>query len=346
MLKTDTKTTYQPLPIPTYHNKVKGDTVALTEFLEKKKLNRVSKSCRGRHEIIPVDDLTPIDSQRNTNTSWIKKVLTLSVGFDEIAAGIIQVCRDPETGKNYVWDGAGRLALASATGVTSLDCWVVDMTQAQQNAAHYFVYTQKTSSRNFKPGEIFINAYEHGDREAIAFADTLKSLGMRIQGAHDYWVPRVSSSEKMKYPTCAERSVRLALRIASNDISVVRHARDTIVEAGWNDDQIRSDLLPGLALVYTCYPELMRNGLNKCFRSYFQSLAGTVVQSKLRFKEAGGNMHNREAESVAIGIIKHFHASPSMTSSQKNVIRLVRIKAYVAERMNTSDSSDNDDIDD
>jgi hypothetical protein len=329
---------YSVIDTPNYHHKVIGDVVNLTEYLQKNKLDKVVRGTNGRHEIIPVKDLIPLESQRNAKTAWIKKAIKLSGGFDAVAAGIIQVARDPNTGLNYVWDGAGRLAIAEATGVPGLHCWVVDMDV--KDAAHYFVYTQKTSNRSLKADELYINAYEKGETDAQQFADVLLRLGMRIQGAHDYWVPRVTISERTNYPRCNERSIRYALSIAEGDESVVRFARDTIVNAGWNDDEIRKDLLPGLTMVYMCYPEMMRNGLSKSFRSYFQSLAGTVSQGKLQFKQMGGNMHNREVESVAIGIVRGFRASPSMKPSQTNIVTMVRINQYVTKRMNQQFDTD------
>lgn len=324
--------TITTIDVPSYHTKVSGDTEKLTKSLEKKQLNRAIKSAPAYFEVIDVRDLEPLESQRNAKTTWIEKALKLSGGFDSVAAGIIQVARDPETGKNYVWDGCGRLALAIASGVPTLNCWVTEM--SKQNAAHYFVYTQKTSNRGLQPGELFINAFEFGDPKAVAFADTLKRLGLRIQGADDYWVPKVPLAVRAQYPTCKERSVKRALFYAAGDETIVRFARDTIVQAGWNDDQVREDLLPGLVIVYMCYPEMMKNGLSKSLRSYFQSLAGTVTQKKLSFKDQGGNMHNRESESVAIGIIKCFRDSPAFKAGYKATVTEKRIKQYVYQLMN------------
>jgi hypothetical protein len=311
---------------PDYHNKVTGDVIDLTEYLEKHNLARVLDASTGRHEVISVEDLIPLESQRNAKTAWIKKALKLSGGFDTIAAGIIQVARDPSTGINYVWDGCGRLALAQAAGVSELNCWVVDL--SPKTAAHYFVYTQKTSNRNLSADELFINAYETGEDSALDFADVLYRLGMRIQGADDYWVPQVRAFEKSNFPKCNERSVRHALRLANGDESVVRFARDTIVNAGWNDDMIRKDLLPGLVLVYMAYPELMKNGLSKSLSNYFVAIANIVTQGKLQFKQMGGNMHNREVESVAVGIIRGFRDSPLFKPHYSNVITLKRIQEY------------------
>jgi hypothetical protein len=347
---------------PSFHSKFKGDARELIEAIVKKGLNReVNSLRRGHHEVLAPQQLTPLESQRNAKSSWVKKALTLGDGFDRIAAGLIQVARTPN-GENLVWDGCGRLALAEACDIQDLDCWVFDL--SAQEAAHYFVYVQKTSNRSLKPGELFINAYEKGATEAVEFAEVLKRLGLRIQGADDYWVPRVTIAQRKDYPEVRERSVKQALKYAGKagydldltnlsdsrkttvlkmtDEDIVRFARDTIVQAGWNDDQIRQDLLPGLVIVYKCYPELFFNGLNTNFRSYFKALAGTVTQGKLEFKKIGGNLHNHEAESVAIGIVKGFHGSPCKTPSQGQIVVLKRVHEYLKTLSN--DVSEDEDL--
>lgn len=342
------------LAVPTFHSKFKGDAKELIENLIKKGLNKENNQTRrGRHEILTPSQLTPLESQRNAKDSWVKKALKLGNGFDRIAAGLIQVARTP-SGENLVWDGCGRLALAQACNIQDLDCWVVDLTP--QEAAHYFVYVQKTSNRSLKPGELFINAYEKGEAKALEFGELLKRLGVRIQGSDDYWVPRVPLAQRKNYPEIRERGIIQAMKYARkagpdistitkmsnlrerawlgmSDEDIVRFARDTIVQAGWNDDQIRQDLLPGLVIVYKCYPELFFNGLNDSFRAYFRALAGTVKQARLEFKHIGGNMHNHEAESVAKGIIYSFRSSPSIKAGQANIITEKRIESYVLNLM-------------
>jgi hypothetical protein len=348
---------------PVMHDKFKGNAAELLKLLIKAGLTKeVNGGRRGHHEVLAPDQLIPLESQRNATEAWVKRVLKQGDGFDRIAAGLIQIARTPD-GQNLVWDGCGRLALAQVTGIADLDCWVVDL--SPEEAAHYFVYVQKTSNRNLKPGELFINGYKTGAPEYVKFTETLRRLGMRIQGADDYWVPRVSLADRPNYPEVRERSVRQALRYASlpveeikdknladkhanaimamTDEDFVRFARDTIMQAGWDDDQIRQDLLPGLVIVYKCYPELLVNGYNKSFRAYFQALAGTVAQGKLQFKHQGGNQHNREAESVAIGIIKGFRANPRMKPGQGGVITEKRIHQYVAV-LKGEDLTEEDDV--
>lgn len=336
-------------PTPTMHDKFKGNATELVKGLVKSGLNgEVNGARRGHHEVLSPNQLVPLESQRNATEAWVKKVLKKGGGFDRVAAGLIQIARTPN-GENLVWDGCGRLALAQATSIQDLDCWVVDLTP--EEAAHYFVYVQKTSNRSLKPGELFINGYQTGAPEYLEFAETLKRLGMRIQGADDYWVPRVSLTDRPNYPEVRERGVRQALRYGSLTTELVRDgklakkhletiqamtaedfvrfARDTIVQAGWKDDTIRQDLLPALVIVYKCYPELLVNGFNKSFRAYFVALAGTVAQGKLQFKHMGGNQHNQEAQSVAYGIVKGFRASPSCKPGTGSVITEKRILEFL-----------------
>lgn len=334
MTKTSTLSLKNILSSNDYHSKVTGDTKVLDITLSKKGLNKVRSTPKQYFQIMKVWDLEPLESQRNTKTSWIAKALSAGKGYDPIAAGIIQVAKDISTGKHYIWDGCGRHALAQAVGIEELNCWITEI--SEKEAAHYFVYTQKTSNRNLKPAELFINGFEHGDEKCLATAALLQRLSVRIQGADDYWVPRVPASEIKNYPQVKERSVYQAMKYAGNDESIVRFARDTIIQAGWNDDEIRQDLLPGLVIFYMCYPEAMKNGLNKAIRTYFQALAGVSSQAKLSFKQAGGNMHNREAESVALGIVRLFRSTPNLTAQHRNIVTEIKMKEYISILMNKS----------
>jgi hypothetical protein len=324
---------------PTMHSKFRGNAESLTKKLQKAGLYQKQKNAdkRGHYQRIKIVDMVPLDSQRNVTESWVYKVLKMADGFDWIAAGLQFVARDPQSGINYVWDGCGRLALAAASEIDELDCWVMEMTQAE--AAHYFVHVQKTAKRSLDPGIIFCNAYAHGESDALYWAMRLQKLGMRIQGADDLWVPKISKEDLIDYPQVKLRAVEQAFKYAQrrgpeacdiiSDFDIVRFARDTIVQAGWNDDQIRQDLLPGLVIFYSVFPEAMKNGTNKMIRTWFQGLAQTVKQSKLTFKHTGGNQHNREAESVALGIVKELQGSPKFNAGHAMVLTQKRMNAYL-----------------
>jgi hypothetical protein len=337
---------------PTTHSKFKGNAEGLVKRLEKagiyKKQNPQTK--RGHHEKIKITDLIPLDSQRNVTDNWIYKVLKMGDGFDWTAMGLVFVARDPITKINYVWDGCGRLALASFSDIDELDCWVVEMTQAE--AAKYFVRVQKTAKRSLDPNIIFCNAYANGESEALYMSMILQRLGMRIQGADDLWVPIVPREDLSNYPQVKLRAVEQAFKYAGRrgpkarddigDVNLIRFARDTIVQAGWNDDQIRQDLLPGLVIFYSVYPEAMKNGTNTMIRSWFQGLAQTTKQSKLTFKHSGGNQHNREAESVALGIIKELFASPKFNAGHAMVLTQKKMIAYLTYLANNQIEDEDD----
>lgn len=323
----------------TFHDKFTGDADELILKLQRAGIYQKEQNIgrRGHHEVIATTDLIPLDSQRNVTSSWIYKVLKMAQGFDWVAMGLVFVARDPDTGNNYVWDGCGRLALAQAQGIPELDCWVMTMTQKE--AAHYFVHVQKTAKRSLDPNIIFCNAFAHGESNALYMSLILHKMGMRVQGATDLWVPPVPAQDLINYPRVKLRAVEQALKYASrrtqdqrdllSDTDLVTFARDTIVQAGWNDDNIRQDLLPGLTIFYSVYPEAMKNGLNKLIRNWFQGLAQTKSQNKLTFKQTGGNQHNREAESVALGIVKELQSAPKFNAGHASIITQKRMKVYL-----------------
>ena len=312
----------------------------LQKSLDKKNLSVPAPNTRrGWHEIIDVQDLAPLESQRSVSSNWIEKALKLSQGFDFIAAGLIFVARDPETKKNLVWDGNGRLHMARAAGVPKLDCWVVDMTEKE--AAHYFVHVQKTSNRTLDASTIFCNFYACGDEDALEEEQLLRRLGLRVQGSNmnDYWVPQVNLSERHLYPDVKISAVRQALAIAQGDEDLVRFARDTIVEAWPHSDVVRQDLLTGLVMFYMCYPEAtedFNSGKLKvtatAVRNYFNWLAIGTKQGNVPFKHTGGNMHNAEAESVARGIALEFRKSPFCTPTVTLSIPANRIETFIADK--------------
>ena len=325
----------------TQRNKYKGKSFPkLQKSLDKKNLNVPAPNTRrGHHEIIDVDNLEPLESQRSVSSSWIEKALTLSDGWDFIAAGLIFVARDPVTQKNLVWDGNGRLHMAKAAGVPKLDCWVVDMTE--QEAAHYFVHVQKTSNRTLDASTIFCNFYACGDETALEEEKLLRKLGLRVQGPNmnDYWIPQVNLSERHLYPDVKISAVRQAMKIANGNADIVRFARDTIVEAWPQSDVVRQDLLTGLVMFYMCYPEATEDfssGKLKvtalAVRNYFKWLATGVKQNDLTFKHTGGNMHNAEAESVARGITVEFRKSLHCTPTVTLYVPATRIDSFIADR--------------
>jgi len=340
---------------PTMHSKFNQNHIdGLISELQKAGVykKQQNESRRGHYEQIPTSKLVPLDTQRNVTKNWIIKVLKLSEGFDWISMGLIFVARDTKTGINYVWDGCGRLALAQANEIAALDCWVLEMDQAE--AAGYFVRVQKTTKRSLDSAVHFCNAYAHGEKEALAMAKTLSILGMRIQGADDVWVPVIPKEDLVDYPQVKLRGIEQAIKYANrrgpkevealSNNDLIRFARDIIVQAGWNDDLIRQDLLPGLVIFYSVYPEAMKNGLNKMIRAWFQGLAQTVKQSKLTFKHSGGNQHNREAESVALGIVKELHGSPKCNANHKMILIQKRMKAYLEHLAGDTDLTDDDEV--
>ena len=73
-------------------------------------------------------------------------------------------------------------------------------------------------------------------------------------------------------------------------------------------------------------------------------MAQTVKQSKLTFKHTGGNQHNREAESVALGIVKELQGSPKFNAGHAMIITQKRMKFYLDHLAGEIDDTEDDEV--
>jgi hypothetical protein len=277
----------------------------------------VHKDKQGRHEILNTSEIFPLDSQRDAKISWALKCLETRGGFDLGAAGVICVVK--EHNKYYAWDGLGRLTQALLMGITEVDCWVYDGTQAE--AAEYFVYNQKDGKRSLTNEQIFINEVACGDPSSLIEVGQLQEIGLSIKGSVLSTYPAGSTDPNVKY-----NAFKKALSISGNDTELVKQARDMIVSAYPADEYVGAELLTGLTLLLATYPESRKNGIHKALNDYLKAMALTYKQKKLPFKEAGGNVHNDEPRSVAYGFLKLAHGSPFMSASFKQRTPITKLK--------------------
>jgi hypothetical protein len=149
---------------PTVHSMVRGDVVKIIAKQEKKGLAGKlvnpefgkGQSFEPKFTWMKTSDLTPLESQRETNSKWVLERQEARGGLDLAAFGALSVAHDPDDGKYYVWDGCGRWAIADINGsVEEVPCLVYQMTKKQ--AAFYFSYNQQEGRRNLSREATFVN---------------------------------------------------------------------------------------------------------------------------------------------------------------------------------------------
>jgi hypothetical protein len=275
--------------------------------------------------------LIPLETQRKTYDRWILKVLAHCQGFDWVAFNSLSVAHDKKTGKYYVFDGCGRLALAQIYNIEQVPCLVFDLDQ--QSAAHYFAFMQDEGRRKMDPETLFINKYYSGNIAADIEYKRLLAMDCYILGNTEYPVPQQTkpSYAQIKHAFLTRGYVKAGGRLDDtvnnvDALTLMRESVDLVKQAWfpqykynlagskkpWTPETgfiIRQDLYMGLITLLRIYPEFRINNNKKMhghLADYLRSVAESVHQKDLPWKKEGENQHNHEDISVAWGLYKSF----------------------------------------
>ena len=310
-----------------FHNKFIGDPTGKTvqKTLDKHGSNRVyNTNINLRLQTLKLQDLIPLDSQRFTKEKWVTDRIVDREGLDMWAFGTLSVCYDARDNTHYVWDGCGRHALATQMDLKEVPCIVIDGKKEQ--AAFYFAYSQERGRRTLSKEVLFVNRFYSGEETAVKEAEILDLLGLYVQGDTDFSVP---SPTPQGHINIGYRAFAEGIKIAGNDITLCRQARDMIAIAWGNNPSgckvINQDIYWGLIKLMQIYPDARKNGLNVALQQYLIGLANQYDQNKVRWKPRGLSGNSGVAPLLAYGLYKDFWASnhwkASFTSNmKKNVI--------------------------
>jgi hypothetical protein len=290
------------------HSMFRGNVDEIVASVEKNKIRGqiLNANIKISLEMISIQDLIPLETQRETSGKWVADRLKDIKGYDILAAGALSVARDPNDNKNYVFDGCGRLALAQINGAPQkLPCLVYDI--PKDRAAYYFAYNQDRGRRNLDKETIFVNAVYSGDSTTDEQVKLLKYLDCFIQGKTSYAV----GSKNFGNPEVKYMIITRGLQKANNDKKLMRTVRDLICNA-WTqkkDDEkynIWGDLYTGLIYFLQVYPEAQSGSLRETLQEFLAWKAVGTPQSALKWKRDGGQIENNQDYSVAMGLGKEF----------------------------------------
>ena len=270
---------------PTVHSMVRGNVIKDIAKQNKKGLTGKLVNDEFVPELlwIKTSDLIPLESQRETNSKWVVERQAAREGLDMIAFGALSVAHDPADGNYYVWDGCGRWAIADFNGgIATVPCLVYNMTKAQ--AAYYFAYTQEEGRRKLSREVTFVNGVIGGDEEHLEWARRLDTIGAYIK-ANDSSNGIVNKDAKEHgYPEILARALIDGYKLAGNDVTICRQARDMIVTAWGTTDsgcpKIVTEVYWALIVVLKSIPESRKNGLHSAMQGYLNWLADGKTQSQ------------------------------------------------------------------
>jgi len=269
---------------PTVHSMVRGNVIKDIAKQNKKSLTGKVRFREFAPELLwlKTSDLTPLESQRETNSKWVVERQEAREGLDMIAFGALSVAHDPNDGNYYVWDGCGRWAIADFNGgIDTVPCLVYNMTKTQ--AAYYFAYNQEEGRRKLSREVTFVNGVIGGDDEHLEWAKRLDAIGAYIK-ANDSINGIVNKDAKEHgYPEILARALTDGYKLAGNNVTICRQARDMIVTAWGTTDsgcpKIVTEVYWALITVLKSIPESRKNGLHTAMQKYLNWLAEGQTQS-------------------------------------------------------------------
>lgn len=317
------------------HSMIKGDTESTFKILKKKNLLKIqNEHIVPKIEYIALKDLVPLESQRYVNTGWVKKRLEKQHGLDMWAFGTLNVCRDINTGINYIWNGNGRFALATffAAETADLDtfkvpCEVID--GSKEEAAYYFNYIQSEGRRTLSQEILFISRFYSNDADAIFESQQLNFLGLYVQKDSEMSVPNNPAPDSINI---SYRAFHDGMIIAKNDLSLLRQVRDMIASA-WSTPTkncviINQDIFWGLTMFLKLYPEARVNGTNAALQGFIKAIATLTDQSKIDWKFKGLSGNRGVAPQLAYGLLKEFKRSLFWKGQFSNALTYKRLEDW------------------
>jgi hypothetical protein len=179
-----------------------------------------------------------------------------------------------------------------------------------RDEAHYhelFYEINFKNRKNANPNEVFLHLVLAGDTRAVAVAKTLVVCGVGVQGS-----PEAGGTVgSVAGPLVNVSNFRTALKLTKDDTNAVKNACADISKT-WTfqpgKDKIAGDLLGGVSLIRNLYPEISNSKkLLAEWNAWLAAQSGYSTTDRAReFKKDGGDIGNKQGESVAYGILKDF----------------------------------------
>jgi hypothetical protein len=315
------------------HSKVVGDITSSQNKVQKKGLSKPIGTM-ALQRIVPTTICEPYDYNRDTKVEWATKCLQSEGGFNWQLFGSIEGIENPKTNTIDIWDGLGRLCMAQLANIPEIPVIV----HKEGSPGALFVKKQKLRNRSLNneahfvsycsalPDGIVVNKKE--DDEIRFELETLKMVGLRVESGQNNFYPK--NVPVSNHPKISISAVRRALKLTQNSRLELQLAKNAIFGAFPNDDYIGKELFEGMVMLFTACPDAGENGTYLSICSYLKQRAISEGQKSLsnEFKMTGGNQHNDEAKSVALGFWDRWNNSKVPTQRHRQVLRRKHIEDF------------------
>jgi len=217
--------------------------------------------------------------------------------------------RSAKDGRLYsLLDGDHRkhMFLAAFPGEDHMPVQVIDVRDEEHYHELFYEINYK-NRKNANPNEVFLHQVLAGDKAEVAIAKILAMCGVGVQGSPEAGGTVGSTTG----PLVNVGNFKTALKLTKHDADAVKDACADIMKT-WTFqpgvDRIAGDLLSGVSLMRSLFPELKNSKkLLSEWDTWLAAQSGYSTNDRAReFKQGGGDVGNKQGESVAYGILKDF----------------------------------------
>jgi len=277
-------------------------TGEFTKKFQKQKISVIGKEPTWMTHLptAPVD--IPSLVNRPTQNKTLEKHFKQAGGFDWCLWDPPKVGILP-SGEKYLYDGDHSRHMYKMAFPTARTMPVAprDM-DTREDIHYYFAQINGGSRKNASAEEKFVHRFLSGDVKAEAVAKQLKACGLQIFCTDE----KHGAVGDVSGPTVRYRGFTKSVKASS--VGAVKSAVSLIKTTFKSVDAVHAELLEGLSIVLTDYPEVAVHGVyEKEFYEWFKANKvneqGSVTTS---WKNSGGAIHNKQGPSVARGILLDF----------------------------------------
>tara|TARA_Y100000310_G_C20521810_1_gene734061 strand:+ start:154 stop:1068 length:915 start_codon:yes stop_codon:yes gene_type:complete len=290
------------------------------KFQKNKNITVLGKRPKWMAEMPNINVDVPSRVNRDTKATTIEKHLNLSKGFNWDLWDPPKVAKLPN-GKMFLYDGDHSRAMYKlAFPKENLMPVAVREISTLEEIHQLFHLVNGGARKNVSAEERFVHQFLSGDVKTINTADQLSQCGLSVYCSNE----SNGSVGNPSHPKTKIRGFRKA--ISTSSVDCVKQAAEMIVSTFGSADEVHSELLEGLSIVYNDYPEVAPGGVyeNK-FSSWF--LANKVNDQRpmaTTWKNRGGCVHNRQGASVARGIMSLFLNQSKSPAPKMSLNRLAK----------------------
>ena len=312
------------------HSKVVGDIASATKKIQKKNLTKII-GLMPIQQIVDIKRCVPFDYNRDTKIEWATNALSSEQGFNWQLFGSIEGIENPLTGDIEIWDGLGRLCLAQISNLQQIPVIV----HKDGSPGALFVKKQKLRNRTLNQEQHFVSyvsVLEKGgivdpkhDKSIAEELAALTACGVRVESGINNYAPKAANIATS--PRIQISAIRRSLKITNHNLDALIFARNMIFKAYPTADFIGKELFEGCVFLFTASPKAMKNGTYKSLCDFLKSM-NNIQQKDLPFKMLGGNQHNDEARSVALGIWEMWSKSSFAQGHPSTVLRRKHIEEF------------------